>query len=91
MLQGDYFEDIYDWRTRTFKTIPRTTWFNQFVYRPADHLHRVRVWESHTVEQKDLAPMTLFFATKKTREWGFVRDYDTAPKWTHWKEYLGIK
>lgn len=91
MLRGAYTEELYDWRTRKFTTLRRIPGKNSLVSRNADAIHRVIVDRTLTQDQKDQAPMTLFFATKKTKEWGFIKNYKKGPKWVHWKEYVGIK
>jgi hypothetical protein len=92
-IQNNYLEEIYDWRTRTYKSFIRRP--GTFVWRPCTLVHRIKVGIdlNHSPEEgwKLLAPTTLFFAFTKNREWGFVRDHATAPKWTHWKEYLGAQ
>lgn len=91
MLQGSYTEQLYDWRTRTLTSTRRTPTEHALIYRSADALHRVIVDQNLPIERMDEAPMTLFLTGAKTQEWGFVLDYETAPKWTHWKTYLGVK
>ena len=91
MLQGAYTEELYDWRTRTYTQMRRNPSLNALITRKAEDIHRVVVDQTLTVEQKDQAPMTLFLSGKKTKEWGFIKNYATAPIWTHWEEYLGVK
>lgn len=88
-ISGTYVEEIYDWRTRTFQTLHRKA--GRLIYRPATLLHRIKVGREYDLSKgRDWlnAPTTLFFAFTKTQEWGFVRDYATAPRWVHWSEYV---
>lgn len=90
VLSGQHTEELYDIKTQTFTKMVRSTTSNRLIYRDAEAIHRVIVDQALPMERIDEAPMTLFFATKKSKEWGFIKDYDTPnPVFVHWKEYLG--
>lgn len=92
MVRGAYTEDLYDWRTRAFTETRRTTSQSRFIKRKADSVHRIRVDKAYDLNDRTdnwkQAPMTLFFALGKYREWGFVNDYATGPRWEHHASYL---
>lgn len=95
MLRGAYTEELYDWRTRAFTRLRRTPTENALIFRKAEDTHRVVVDKdlSRTSEKvwKKKAASTLFFAARKTKEWGFVENYKTGPRWKLWSEYLKEK
>lgn len=95
MLRGAYREELYDWRTRSFKNVYRHVRCNSLVRRRAEDIHRIVVSQSYDMDVADNwrtdAPMTLFFALRKRKTWGFVEDPETAPKWKLWDRYLRDK
>lgn len=93
MLRGTYTEEVYDIHERHFTRWKRYP--GDVLKRKAEDIHRIRVRRSVRInsysEWKRMAPVTLFFATRKRKEWGFIRNYKTKPRWVHWKEYLDSK
>jgi len=91
MLQGAYTEELYNWRTRTFKQTRRTPVSNSLIGRKATDIHRIITDESIEMDEFGKwrrAPMTLFFAFRKYQEWGFVENYKDGPRWKVWSAYL---
>jgi len=68
------------------KVTERCVWRNRFAYRKATDLHRVTLVRRYTLNQKDIAPMTLCITGPTIREWGFIK----KGKWVNWKTYLKV-
>jgi len=59
---------------------------NWFIKRKATDMHRVILKRSYSIEELDVAPMTLCITGPVKREWGFLKD----GIWVKWKTYLGL-
>lgn len=92
LVRGAYTEDFALNRDVT-NMVPnyRDMKRNRFVTRKAEDLHRVIV-KSRKFENKNEAPMTLFFSGPVRRDWGFVKldPVTKEQKWIFWKTYLGL-
>lgn len=94
MVRGSYVEELYNRRTRAFSRDVRSQFGRRSAYRHAEDAHRIKVPTVYDVRKdnwKAGAPMTLFFAFKKRRDWGFIENYRTAPHWIRWDVYLSKK
>jgi hypothetical protein len=78
MLKGQYYE-----HTPT-KITYRSPGLNRLAHRKAEDLHKIMLVKSYTLKEVDDAPFTLFFASRRRKNWGFLKDGKILP----WREYL---
>lgn len=94
VVRGGYKEQVPgqlmrfdgDQSIHSIQTNNRYVHENRWAKRRATQLHRVKLTQDYTVDQKDIAPMTVCFTGPTKRDWGFVKD----GKWVFWKKYLGL-
>lgn len=60
-------------------------------YRSAESLHRVIIDREYTVEEENIAPLTVCFIGRRRRVWGFAwTDKVNTLRWVNWADYLQL-